>query len=698
MKKRILGLVCAVAVIVAMFAISISSATAAVVNIPSTGFSADDWTGDVDQINASGYFYDNKANNYTIWSKDSYDMSNGATFMSRIYFDNGQNNFYGEYAAMYLGAIDEGIEFRIKNTSGSDAYTGHLLIAGVEVATANLTKSPTTNAPNGGWEIVYDGSKVTVGSIPSVGGAKTLINWNLTAGGSNTEVSAAGLDLSNDNIGMRIAGNWGTNKRYWTVYAFSAEEAVSSSIPASSVPASSEPASSEPASSEPASSEPASSAPASSEPVSSTPDSSAAPAVGEKLTAAISGALKAEDWDPSEKIVDGKLSTGANASVTTVESVKTFDLGTEWEASMKFSTPTYMGNDAAQPTKLIIGEVEAIAYNSAGSSAAPYIALNVKGTEKGKHDLDASLSTTGGTGYSGTIVLTYKNGNITVTYKDEAVITYDATADALDFTAVKAGLSVKGNWSDVKNFKITEFGLTSADLEPEPGAPIDTVSEGVFNATDWTGDTDNLSPNGQFYATGLTKKTIWTKKAYDLSGGFKFSSRLYFKNSYNNYYGENAAIYVGSADTGLELRIQNKSGSGMYTGYLYYAGQEIANTDLLNAPNGGWEIVYKNGKVTVNHEDAPVTWTLPDTSTATSVAITGADFSRASIGVHIEGNYSSSDKRLWNTYSLSPASGSGSGGTNGTTGDARNLVVPAVALVLGACAAAFVLKSRKANA
>ena len=624
-------------------------------------------------------------------------MSGGVTLMSRIYFDNNQNNFYGEYCAMYIGAIGEGIAFRIKNTQNSDAYTGHLLIGGAEVATVNLTKNPTSNAPNGGWEIVYDGSNVTVGSIPIAGGPKTLITWNLTAGGTNTEISASGIDLTDANIGFRVAGNWATDKRHWTVYSLTVEQPTSSA-PASSAPASSAPASSEPASSEPASSEPASSEPASSEPASSEPDSSVAPVVGEKLVAEISGELKAEDWDPSDNIVNGQIATSANDAVVGVTSVKTYDLGTDWSASLTFTTPTYMGNMWSQPVVLTVGELQAIAYNSDGTNGAR-IALNVKGAEAGTFSLGAGVGTSTADGYGGKLTLTYKDGQVTVGYKDADVITYDASADNLDFSAVKTGVSAKGNWAAApKNFKITEFSLTSADVAPEPGAPIDTITDGVFNATDWTGDTGNISGSGQFYATGNTKKTIWTAKAYDLSGGFKYSSRIYFKNGYNNYNGEHAAIYIGDIDSGIEVRIKNNAGAGMYTGFIYVKGEQVATADLLNAPNGGWEIVYRNGKITVNHEEVAVTWELADTSTTTAVDVSSVDLSKAKIGMHIEGNWSPEDKRLWNTYNLSPLSGGGSGGSGGTTGDARNLVVPAVALVLGTCAVAFVATRKKENA
>ncbi len=673
MKKRIVSLVCAIAVLVTMLTIGISAVSAVepVVNVSQAAFNATDWTGDTANIDQSNRFYATSKDKKTIWTASSYNLTGGFTFSSRCYINANVNNFYGEYAALYVGEPGTGVELRIQNVTGQKNWNAHLVVAGNEVATANVMGSPNTNAPNGGWELSYADGKLTVNHIQSVGSTPKAVTWTLATSGTATQIDISSVDLTNVKFGVHIEGNYSSaDKRMWAAYWIKVMPAASSSVPESSVPASSEPV------------------------------SSTVPTVGEKLTSAISGVLVAEDWDPSDNIVDGKISTAKNDKVIAVSSVKTFDLGTDWESYMSFVTPTSMGNLWSQPITLKIGEVEAIVYNSDGTNGAR-IALNVKGAEVAEYKLGAGVSTNTGEGYSGKIVLKYKDGAITVNYKDENVIVYDASGAELDFSAINAGLSAKGNWAEApKNFKITEFGLTSADVLPEPGAPIETIKDGVFNDTDWTGDVGNINTvgnfKGNFYATGTTKKTIWTAKAYDLSGGFKYSSRLYFKNGYNNYYGEHAAIYIGDIDVGLELRIQNNKGSGMYTGYLYLGGKEIATADLYNAPNGGWEIVYQNGKVTVNQDENPTTWTLADSTKTTTVDISSADFSKAKIGMHIEGNYTEADRRLWNTYNLSALSGSGSPVQG--TGDTRNIVIPAIVLVMSACAVAFIAIRRKSNA
>ncbi len=526
MKKRILSILCAVLIVATMltFGAVSSFAAAIVLDEPlSKGFNKTEWNAEVsaDLVNdqtsgdistTSTVMVDNRFGTgttkvYTVSSKDTYDLTNGFIFESKLTFSSHISNYYGEYNSMYVGPIGSGLELRIKNTASQNKYNAYIYFGGEQLASYDLA-----SAPNGEYAIKYENSKVSV----------TLkdepITWT-TASGTVTEIALAGADFSNTTIGFRIAPNWSNdaNFRKWAGIYLEALAGSYSSIPASSTPVSSTLASSEPASSEPASA-PVSSTSASSEPVSSAPASSTAPAVGEAITPVVDGAI----------------------------------------------------------TK-----------------------------------------------------------------------------------------------------------------------------------TDWEGDTKRIDNAGGFAAPDQTKNTITTVKTYDLSGGFKFSSKLTFQNHFSNYYGEYASMYVGDPETGLELRIQqDKEGRGnaaLYNGYLLYNGAKIATADLLNAPNGVWEITYKDGKVSVTLKDTAVTWTLNDKSTATSVTLDSPDFKAAKLGLHIEGNWGNG-YRNWKNYSINTVSGSGgqggSGGAGGVggTGDARELVVPAVAIVLGACAVAFVVKSRKAEA
>ncbi len=649
------------------------------------GLNQTDWTGDtanIYELQAGGFGFLSSSNKSvkTITSVASYNL--GSDWESSISLRTTYNsNRYGQPYVLKIGAL-EAIVYNYKNAVASpeapaeDAYIELKkdgATVGEKVLIANIADATSNGNVSGVLTLSYKNGTATV-------------NFN---GTDFITENVGEIDFSDVNASLSIMGNWADKSIGVANFKLKGEQA-----PVSSAPVSSEPESSE-ASSEPTSSATDSSESASSDAVSSEPD---AP---EKVTTAISGALVAEDWDPSDKIVNGVLGTGSNVNVELITSVKKYDLGTDWTASIKFTTPTYMGNDAAQPTKLIVGDVEAIAYNShQGNGTDAYLALNVKGNEVGTFSLGEGSGTRSGNTYGGTLEIVYKNGAITVKHNDATVITYDATADNLDFSAVNFGLSVKGNWQNEKNFKIKEFAVKTADSYVEPGAPIVNVTDGVFNATDWVGDVENIdAEESYFYTTGsaANKKTITTAKAYDLSKGFKFSSTLKFKSHYANYGGEWAAIYVGDTETGIELRIQNQKGQGLYDAFILVKGEEVASASLLNAPNGKYELVYKNGKLTVNLEGAAIKWTLKDKSNATAVAISNVDMTKTTLGLHIQGNWAPKDLRNWSGYSLTSLSG-GAGGANGSTGDARNLVIPAVAIILGACAVAFVAKSRKANA
>ena len=235
------------------------------------------------------------------------------------------------------------------------------------------------------------------------------------------------------------------------------------------------------------------------------------------------------------------------------------------------------------------------------------------------------------------------------------------------------------------------------NTEKPKGEKIVPASDATFSSADWEGDVDGFnSEDGTFGVGSNNKKTVWTVKSYDLSGGFKFSADLKMKNTYNNYEGEYCSIYIDDPISGLELRVQNRKGVAMYDAYLYLAGKELGSFDLINDPNGEYEIVYKDGKVTVNYKANAIAWKLADGSTSTSVSVADADFSNAKIGLTLQGNWCPAGERKWKTYSIASLAADGSG--TGGTGDARNIVVPAVVLVISACAVAFVATRKKTNA
>ncbi len=684
MKKRILSIICAVAILASLLTVGIVSTSAA--GTISGAFDASMWVDEGGKIDSEGRLTLSSNKYSTITTANKYNL--GTTWEAEIYVNYASsNNAASEPVILNVGQLSAVIYNCTYDKSSTTVTTNGKveLVQGESTVLGSFDLGSTFGTPDitatkmrGTLKLAYNDGTATV----SIAGSPVITK------------SVSGLDFSNVAITVSAKNNWVSNN-YLTSFSLTPATVVggTSSAPESSeAPASSAPESSEaPASSAPESSEaPASSAPESSE----APTSSEAP-VAEKLTTPISGALVAEDWDPADKIVDGAFSTGANANVITVTSVKKYDLGTEWVASMKLETGAYMGNNSGQPSKLIIGDVEAIIYNAVDNGANPYVALNVKGAEVGKYELDASYSVKNN-GHSGVLELSYKAGAIEVSCDGQVVIQYNASNDNLDFGSVNFGLSLKGNWvANEDKFSITEFAIETADCVPEPGDPIVTVSDAVFSATDWTGDTAAITTEGQFQATGNSKRKITSIVSYNLSEGFKFAGELTFKNGYTNYYGEHASMLVGSAEDGIEIRIKNVQGQGMYTGHLVVKGEEVASVDLLNAPNGKWEMVYKNGKLTVNLDSTPVTWTLANKSTATSVAIDGVDFSNKNLSFYIAGNYDS--RRYWTSYSLSPVAG-GSGGTGGSTGDARNLIIPAVALVFSACAVAFVAKNRKVAA
>ncbi len=520
----------------------------------------------------------------------------------------------------------------------------------------------------------YDNGTVTVGYVF----AKNAITDSFTY-----DATADALDFSDVDISLKCTGCWQNDTVGIYDFALETADCVSSSEPTSSAPTSSAPTSSEPTS----------------EPVSSEPE-----AGGEKVVAEISGALVAEMWQESDKITDGVAKITAGGSVT-LNSVKKYNLGTQWEVAAGYTINGYWDQMNNTPSSIKLGDVEIVSVdgkikNEGGVKSISEdgaVSLKIKGVEVQKVPVTYKKSAA-----NLELRATYKDGIINVYYSiygDEEVkaITYDATADALDFSEVPVVVYSKADWSN--SCKIRTFALKTADTYVEPGAPIEVIKEAAFNAADWSGDTAQITAEGLFIAGTNTNsnRIITSNTAYNLSEGFKFSAKLAFKNSWTNYYGEYAAMWVGGGKNGIELRVKNITGQGLYTAALLINGEEVGTADLTNAPNGVYEMVYSDGKVSVILEGTPITWKLADESSTTSIAVSDVDLVKTNLGFRIAGNYSDPNARAWGNYSLAPVAADGSD-VPGSTGDVRNIVIPAIAIVLGATAVAFVITRKKARA
>ncbi len=679
MKKRILSIICAVMIVATLFSIAITSASGATeaVNI-TAGFTQDIWEGHTEGIQVAwDKFAPTSASGATktITTKTGYNLGDSWTASFKI-GSNSSSNYFAEPFALRVGDLVAVFYDRNKNDTNS--------VAQVELKkdTASLEK---VNLPD------------TIGSKKSSGafGTMKLEYDNGTAKLYFEDIvyitkDVGDMDFSNAKATVSIKDRWIAKSAAVVNFALIGSTPIASSTPASSTPASSAPASSVPASSAPASSAPESSeAPVSSAPVPKYDDVTEFEAEGFDSTY----------WtgDTSNIAGSGALISQANNNVLTLTTVNSYNLGTLWASS--FVTGNNTGNRNGNAYTLKIGQLEAVLYEeNTATGDGMMVELKKNGASVKKIAIGDRVT-------AKYLVLKYDNGTATVGYNNHTYITENV--GDMDFSNVKATVSVEGNGKAtaiaINKFTLKHMstGEESSSAAPAVGEAITPVIDGALTKSDWEGDIKRIDSAGQFNGPDGSKNTITSVKTYDLSGGFKFASTLTFKNHFSNYYGEYASMYVGDPETGLELRIkqdkENRGNSAFYNGYLLYNGAEIASVDLLNAPNGKWEITYKDGKVTVTQADAAIKWTLADKSTATSVALDSPDFKAAKLGFYIEGNYCNSH-RYWKNYSITDASGSsGSGGAGGVggTGDARELVVPAVAIVLGACAAAFVIKHRK---
>jgi len=277
-------------------------------------------------------------------------------------------------------------------------------------------------------------------------------------------------------------------------------------------------------------------------------------------------------------------------------------------------------------------------------------------------------------------------------------VTYTDSADAIAVEDAKFELVSRRSYnvnSTYKNLKLVGAPQQEGET-PEEIVKGEKLTQAwtpeTLEEADWTGHTERIEDGEFVIAEGNSTYTIWTVKSYDLSEGFKFKGTLAMKNSYANYYNEWCAAYFGNEDVNLELRIRNDDTTpgdadkdNTYTAYLLYNGKELASYDLLVLPNGEYELTYKDGKVSVSLGGVAISWTLADGSQSTAVAVDGIDLNNAKLGLRLSGNYARY-VRKWTGVSLAPLSATGGDGVK--TGDARNLVIPAVVMLVSALAAA----------
>ena len=670
------------------------------------GINKTDWTGDTDNIYeiTDGYGLLSSANSTavkTITSANTYNLGNvwkSTVTLNTTY----SNNMYGQPYVLKIG----GLEAIVYNYKNADDKTG-------------------TAAENAAVELKKDGvsvKKVDLGDNVGSGDGKLTIggllelsydNGTATVKYGETVITedVGTMDFSNVSATLSIMGNWADKQVGVKAFTLKGETAMTPSEPESSEPESSEPESSEP--------EPA-------------------------LPTGIEG-FKADDWKKVDETNETNLTFCGGGEITNairMDGAKNsvaytagkFNLSKNfylsYVATMAFWNQESFSHHAVKIGDLTIdvdrskdtvknSGIAVIVVSKNGTELARSAEVSIPNIESAKNPTEAQQKyldnvdeiygkNKEGKSETNTHLAVYEaeyvGGVLIVKVDGKQVVR--TKVDDLDLSAAEVQIDVGAGWQKLLMYDFVLFtDPAKDDVQPEPepekekGATIETIVEGKFNATDWEGDVEAIRADDNAFYSNSGGKTIYTVKAYDLSGGFKFSSDLLMKNGYgNNAYGEHCSMYVGEEGTGLELRIQNVKGQALFTAHLLYKGEELATYDLINAPNGVYEIVYNDGKVTVNLDGNAIAWKLADSSTSTSVAIKDADFTNTKLGFRVAGNYHPTD-RYWMNYSLSAISGGkGTGTGTGGTGDARNIVVPAVVLVISACAVAFVATRKKTNA
>ncbi len=758
MKKRIVSFICVVAVLATMlsiglintFAGSAAVADGEVIKIDDT-FTPADWT----SSSGSSWTWDGGAGTLTapelnnsaieeLTYKTAYDFSGGFSIAYSSKGNKSRDNYYlnSLYETVKLGNIQVGLtpvsiaepkSLTTANMTADDGVAlfikvGDNIVAKDFIITKDKNYHANATKLSHAWKLYYYYTYTDIDkfayTVDYDAAAKTVIatlkyDGAQIATATYTDTANA-VNVADAKFSLASANSYKQNPTYANLSVKGVAPAVSS------VPASSEPASSEPASSEPASSV------------------GIAVTVGEAVK--IIDTFTASDWTSGNGGRDWTFSNGVlTAPKANNKSEDTLTYNTKFNFTegfdISFNSIPNKSNDNyyldCMYTGVKVGNVKfglvAVSETEPKSLTTANMTAN-DGVKLAIFVDDAIVAT------SDFIITKDKNYHTNATklshawklfyyytYSDlssmKFTLKYDATAKTvvgvMSYGGAELGKVTYNDTDSKLNLTEAEFALASNDCynmmasysnvivkgkadstesEPEAvekGQAITAVIETELTAADWDGDTACIQSDGTFFIKSKTPKFITSKAKYDFSQGFEFKSNLVMKNGYTNYYGEWCSVYFGNTATGLELRIKNIEGQGLYTAHLLYEGSELASYDLANLPNGEYAVSYKDGKVVVTLDGVAIGWKLSDNSTSTSVAVNLDKLVNDTISYKIEGNYHNTD-RYWKGFRLAPVGAQG--GANGSTGDLRNIVIPAVVLVVSAIAAAFVATRKKSKA
>ncbi len=317
----------------------------------------------------------------------------------------------------------------------------------------------------------------------------------------------------------------------------------------------------------------------------------------------------------------------------TITSAQTYDLSSNWVASMKIHSKWYGPHgDAgtAPPYSLMVGGLEAILYDTDKDSSTPIrLELKANGSSLGKIDLDGVTSKTLG----GYLALSYKDGIATVTYQDTVYFT--EAVGSMDFSAASVVVSITGDWID-NNTLVSDFSLKSTP----PTRPVN-ITNG-FNPELWTGHTTNLelienSDIYKFHYKSQYKRTITSAKTYDLSTDWVASMKVHSKwyKNHGSHADEGTAPPYSLAVGNLEAILYDTdiNQSTPIRLELKANGSSLGIIDLDGVTSKTWgsylTLAYKNGIATLTFMD-----TVYFTEDVGEI-----DFSEASIVVSITGDW-----------------------------------------------------------
>ncbi len=349
--------------------------------------------------------------------------------------------------------------------------------------------------------------------------------------------------------------------------------------------------------------------------------------------------LNDTDWYGDTAYLNANAQLAPNSSnIAKITSVDAYNLGDVWVASVDAANWN-ANNHYANSFRLKVGSLEARLVDWITGSTAK---LNLYNNEVLVDSIDTGISS--GT-ISGTLTLSYKQGNVILKYNDFVI---EAMIENEDFSLVRPMLSCRGNY--VSNSVVHIFSLSNTGR-------LNTSVSGALNPDMWT-PSDIINSDGMVTIVDGQTKSLTSVNNYNLGDDWTAEATYTVTGYWDQMNHKKAILTVGDIKAiSYNAKVETVDGAKTITepGYIeLYIKGELADTcnDIVYGKDGllnlNLKIDYYKGAIKVSYYlGAKPNYVVAITR---NVAVDDISFADASLSLSNTGDYNANACKIKTFY------------------------------------------------